>query len=313
MNSFRLMISNAVKPAVLLSAAWLLLVPSAATGALLYVGAGAPTESTGNIYAFTPAGSSFTFASGLNGPYGLAFDASGNLYESDLGTSTIYRFTPGGIQSTFATVGPDPLGLAFDASGNLFVACWNGIYEITPSGGVSVFAKLSPGVFSNGGLAFDANGNLFVANLNDGVFKYAPDGTVTTFAFLVQDGPDALAFDASGNLFVSGFATGNIYKYAPNGSRSTFASGLVDPEDLAFDASGNLYEMDNGSGNIYEFTHTGRRSTFASGFSTGLSGLHALAFARVPEPATWLLTAIGICGVWLAHLRRRAVLAAVQN
>src|SRR6266478_2424768 len=72
----------------------------------------------GHIYKFTPNGASSTFASGLDGPESLAFDAAGNLFVADGGS--IYKFAPGGARSTFAS-GTSGV-LAFDAAGNLFVA-----------------------------------------------------------------------------------------------------------------------------------------------------------------------------------------------
>jgi hypothetical protein len=44
---------------------------------------------------------------------GLAFDASGNLFEADSGSGTIYEFTPGGTKSIFAIGLSYPVGLAF--------------------------------------------------------------------------------------------------------------------------------------------------------------------------------------------------------
>ena len=72
----------------------------------------------------TPAGAVSTFvSSGLDDPYGLAFDAAGNLYVANYGNNTISKVTPAGAVSTFVSSGlDDPDGLAFDAAGNLYVA-----------------------------------------------------------------------------------------------------------------------------------------------------------------------------------------------
>src|SRR5437764_1134250 len=77
---------------------------------------------SGHIYEFTPGGARSTFASGLNGLAGLAFDSAGNLFEADNGSGHIYEFAPGGAQSTFASGLNGPVGLAFDSAGNLFEA-----------------------------------------------------------------------------------------------------------------------------------------------------------------------------------------------
>ena len=50
------------------------------------------------------------FASGLtytNAVSALAFDASGNLFAANYGTSTITEITPGGVASVFATNVPN--------------------------------------------------------------------------------------------------------------------------------------------------------------------------------------------------------------
>jgi len=70
---------------------------------------------SGNIYEFTPGGVQSTFASGLSGPAGLAFDSSGNLYDANAINRNIYKFTPGGTRSTFASGLNYPYGLALTA------------------------------------------------------------------------------------------------------------------------------------------------------------------------------------------------------
>src|SRR4051812_3156370 len=80
----------------------------------LYVG----DVGSNSIFKFTPDGTKTTFASGLNGPAGLAFDSKGNLYATDGFGSTIFKFTPAGEKSIFASDLEYPAGLAFDGSGN---------------------------------------------------------------------------------------------------------------------------------------------------------------------------------------------------
>src|SRR5437868_839515 len=92
-------------------------------------------SSSNTIFEFTPAGTKIPFASGLDGPFGLAFDSSGNLFEADPGSNTIFKFTPG-TRSSFASGLNGPIGLAFDASGNLFEADQfsNTIFKFAPDG-----------------------------------------------------------------------------------------------------------------------------------------------------------------------------------
>ena len=61
-------------------------------------------EGSGVISKFTPTGAKSTFASGLDSPYGLAFDRTGNLFLSEVERpGTIVKLTPDGVKSTFAT------------------------------------------------------------------------------------------------------------------------------------------------------------------------------------------------------------------
>ena len=171
-------------------------------------------DGSGNIYEFTTNGTQSTFASGLNQPYGLAFNSVGILFEADYGSGNIYKFTPGGVKSTFTSGLSSPLGLAFDRSGNLFVASAAGdIYEFTTNGTQSTFVS---GLNDPVGLAFDSVGNLFVAS-GGNIYEYTTNGTQSTFASGLTR-PLGLAFDSSGNLFVSDQAVGNIYKFTPSGT-----------------------------------------------------------------------------------------------
>ena len=68
------------------------------------------------------------FASGLNNPLGLAFDANGNLYVANFGSlgsgTTVSEYSPSGtlINASFASGLNGPGDVAFDASGNLYVS-----------------------------------------------------------------------------------------------------------------------------------------------------------------------------------------------
>jgi len=92
-----------------------------------------------------------TFASGLNCPWGMAFDNDGNLYVANSGTNgdlsnTILKFSTNGTSSVFATATnglSGPRGLAFDSAGNLYVAnsSTGTILKFAPDGTSSVFAS----------------------------------------------------------------------------------------------------------------------------------------------------------------------------
>src|SRR5438477_6073723 len=121
---------------------WLATVAGLATALLPISVLAAPGDlyeadnSSNTIFKFAPDGTKSTFASGLNRPFGLAFDGSGNLFEGDAGSDTIFEFTPDGTKSTFASGLSGPVGLAFDSSRTLYDADQDSgrVYVFNPAG-----------------------------------------------------------------------------------------------------------------------------------------------------------------------------------
>jgi DNA-binding beta-propeller fold protein YncE len=106
-------------------------------------------DDNGLVNQITSDGTVSLFASGLDGPYDLAFNSTGTLFVANAGNNTIAEVTPGGIVSTFVTSGLNgPVGLAFNSTGTLFVANNNdgSIDEVTPGGSVSTFVPGGTGL-----------------------------------------------------------------------------------------------------------------------------------------------------------------------
>lgn len=249
---------------------------------------GVAVDATGNVYVaersnhkirkITPEGVTTTLAGSIKGfangpgdvaqfdhPFGIAVDASGNVYVAGQINDRIRKITPDGVVSTFAggargfadgTGGNaqfnSPSGVAIDASGNLYVADAQNhrIRKITPDGTVSTLAGSTQG-YADGpgataqflipiGVAVDGSGNVYVAERGGHkIRKVTPEGVVSTLAGSVQgtdDGPGASALfniplgvsaDAVGNVYVADWKNHRIRKIAPQGIVSTLAGSGV--------------------------------------------------------------------------------------
>lgn len=165
------------------------------------------------IRRVTPAGAVSTFAGGTAGsadgvgraaqftnPWGIAVDATGNLYVAE--TSPSCRIRKVAPDATVTTVsgtgcsvsGDGPLGtarlfnpsyLAFDGLGNLFVSDQAAVRRIASDGTVSsprVFT-ISEGPYTLGAIAADGAGNFYLLRARNGaavIERQAPGGQKTS-------------------------------------------------------------------------------------------------------------------------------------
>ena len=203
-----------------------------------------------------------TTATGLDNPYGLTFDSSGNLWVADLQNGRVLEYT-----APFST----------GEAASLVIGEPN---FVTSNDQVSLRGLNAPDA-----VAFDSSGNLWVADGHRNLEYTAPlsthepasmvigqnnftnSSTVTTSAGM--DGPGDLAFDSSGNLWVSDGHrvleyTAPLSTHEPasmvigqnnftNSSTVTTSAGMNGPGDLAFDSSGNLWVSDTDNNRVLEY------------------------------------------------------------
>jgi Beta-propeller repeat len=106
-----------------------------------------------------------------NGPQGVVFDSSGNLYYSDNGNNSIYEVPEAevaagtGTPQLFASGVTGAIQMAF-YGGNLYVAgsVSDNVYQITPAGVVNTYATITGASTQIYGLAIDTSGNVFVSD-----------------------------------------------------------------------------------------------------------------------------------------------------
>jgi uncharacterized protein YjdB len=246
-------------------------------------------------------------ASAITNVAGMAMDASGNLYFTDIANNRIRKINTSGIVTTIAGTGVGafsgdggpataaqvnhPFGLAFDAAGNLlFTDSQNQrVRKINTSGIISTFAGTgSIGSTGDGGLAtaatfynlnflrIDGRGNVYITdNGNHKIRMINPAGIVSTFAgngtaggagdggaatAAQLDFPGGVAIDGAGNVFIACDVTNNvrvvsssgiITSYAGTGTAGYSGDGgaataakLHTTVDVAIDNYGNLLIID---------------------------------------------------------------------
>jgi sugar lactone lactonase YvrE len=212
----------------------------------------------GVVRKITPAGAVTTLAgvnAGIFFQFGIAVDASGNLYVGGDGNFSIVN-TAGTV--TVVTTRYQSSGIAVDATGNLYAAAQIDDVVMNGPGLTNILAGFpdTPGSADGTGLAAtfnaptgiaaDAAGNVYVVDSgNDTIRKVSAGGVVTTIAGTagvsgVADGtgpaaqfntgqryyfdPISLTVDATGDLLVGngpvGGSDGTINKIAPNGGMS---------------------------------------------------------------------------------------------
>ena len=164
-------------------------------------------------------------------PWGVAVDASGNLFFADRDNNRIRKVSASGIITTVAGNGP---------------SC-----PVTDCGGFSGDGGPATSASLNGpsDVAVDAAGNLFIADSgNNRIRKVSASGIITTFVgngsfgFSGDGGPATsatlrsptdVAVDASGNLFFSDIGNNRIREVFASaaGTAPSIASGGIVPVD----------------------------------------------------------------------------------
>jgi hypothetical protein len=231
----------------------------------------------------------------LSDPYGVAVDASGNVYVADSGNHTIRKITAVGADWVTTTIAGlaglagnvdgtnsdarfgTPAGVAVDSAGNVYVADPSNynIRQLTPVGTNWVTTTIA-GV-GGYGIAVDTSNNVYVADTsNNSVRQVRWDGTNWVTSTLIANGgfnqPYGLAVDSGGNLFLGDRLnhlvrriawTGTNWVITSIGGQPGYADGtnsdakFVQPIGVAVDGQDRVYVAEYGNAVIRQLTSEG--------------------------------------------------------
>ncbi len=265
-------------------------------GTLLAVLGAGPILRGPQGYGPGPTGSTLASALNIAVLRGMAQDAKGALYLSDVGAGRVYRVAADGTVTTFAGGGTQPPGFQSD-------------------GGPANGAVLA----SPRGLVFDSNGNLDIAEvLCNCIRQVSPEGVISTL-YVLPPMPmfsrlpniEGLAIDAQDNLYFTEWFGNVVVKVAADGSAATTIAGtgnpgfsgdggpaaaaqLNGPSGVTLDAAGNIYIADTKNHRIRIVAPDGTITTIAGTGTCGVSGDGGPALmAQLCEPAEMVFDSSG--------------------
>ncbi len=210
-------------------------------------------------------------------PFGIAIDASNNVYTTNNTTGDVTKFSPTGtVLFTVNTGAPLASAVSVDGMGNIFVSQFtnNSVLEYSSTG---VLLATVTGFSDPYEIAFDASNNAYVANYLSGNILEVKAGTKTAIPYLTGfNKPYGLVIDATGNMYVGEQGPGDIIKViAGTLARTTIASGFNGPRHLNKDAFGNIYVADYGNNAVKRISPAG---VVTSILSAGLNAPRQAAF-----------------------------------
>jgi uncharacterized protein (TIGR03437 family) len=237
-------------------------------------------------------------------PFGVSFDAQGQLLVADTSNNIIRRRNPDGTLTTIAGTGAQewsgdngpatqaglrgPFSVTADASNNLFEAeiDFDRVRRIAPAGTIATIAS---GLNAPTQAVIDPAGIIYIADFyNNRIVRRAADGTITSYLTSVAN-PGGLALDAGGSLYFTEWSAGRVWRVSSSGKLTLLAGGgniagsaadggpatnaqLGYLGGVTLDSASNVYFTDVSNATVRKVSPNGTISTVAGNYRPGLSG-----------------------------------------
>ena len=234
---------------------------------------------------------------GLNEPFGIAIDGSGNAWVSNSGGNSVIELSNAGtfLSGTNGYTGGGlnrPVGIAIDASGNAWVTNHgaNSVTELSSAGAIlsGTNGYTGGGIVSPFGIAIDGAGNAWVTiGDENSVTELSSTGAILSGANGYTGGglndPEEIAIDGAGNAWVSN-SDNSVSKLSSAGTALSGTNGYTGgglnngPQGIAVDSSGNAWVADNLI-SVAELSNAGVLLSGTNGYTGCLN--ESFAFASV--------------------------------
>ncbi len=274
-----------------------------------------PTGTVGVASKFSPTGQPLlpngVNATGLTNSYGLAIDASDNVwipyekspYAINQGLGAVAQFNSSGQSMSgtgFAGGGLNfPIAAAFDPNGTAWIVN-NGNSTVTTlsSAGqpLSTTSYTAPSFAFPTAIAIDASHNAWIGDQNDDVItRISADGT-QSLRVSCCNGPNGLAIDQHGDIWAANFFGDSVSQISSTGTviSSSYTGGGIDhPQGIAIDGSGNVWIANYRSPSLTQLAgsasnNPGQLLSPAAGWAPDSDMLEAFAVAIDASGNLWI-------------------------